>query len=144
VLLSGLRRLLRALGTARVRSTGMPRTAPGVGAISLGYRPDGSRIRRKVTGRTKTGVRDKLEKLQAEADTRLKTSASYTPTKAVDDWAALGDTLPSWPANGPAIFVWPALILVPGRFSLFDSSTSDRQGAAVASGLVRGRRRLGR
>ena len=49
-----------------------------VGAISLGWRPDGSRIRRKVTGRTKTEVREKLKKLQAEADAGLKTSASYT------------------------------------------------------------------
>jgi hypothetical protein len=31
-----------------------------VGAISLGWTPDGKRIRRKVTGRTKTEVRDKL------------------------------------------------------------------------------------
>jgi hypothetical protein len=31
-----------------------------VGAISLGWRPDGSRIRRKVTGRSKTEVREKL------------------------------------------------------------------------------------
>jgi hypothetical protein len=37
---------------------------------------DSSRIRRKVTGRTKTEVRDKLKKLQAEADAGLKTSAS--------------------------------------------------------------------
>ena len=36
-----------------------------VAAISLGWRPDGSRIRRKVTGRTKTEVRQKLKKLQA-------------------------------------------------------------------------------
>jgi hypothetical protein len=59
-----------------------------IGAISLGWRPDGSRIRRKVTGRTKTEVREKLKKLQAEADAGLKTSASYTVAKAVDDWAA--------------------------------------------------------
>ena len=59
-----------------------------MGAISLGWRPDGSRIRRKVTGRTKTEVREKLKKLQAEADAGLKTSASYTVAKAVDDWAA--------------------------------------------------------
>ncbi len=59
-----------------------------VGAISLGWRPDGSRMRRKVTGRTKTEVREKLKKLQAEADAGLKTSASYTVSKAVDDWAA--------------------------------------------------------
>jgi hypothetical protein len=30
-------------------------------------------MRRKVTGRTKTEVREKLKKLQAEADARLKT-----------------------------------------------------------------------
>jgi hypothetical protein len=59
-----------------------------VGAISLGWRPDGSRLRRKVTGRTKTEVRDKLKKLQAEADAGLKTSASNTVAKAIDDWAA--------------------------------------------------------
>ena len=59
-----------------------------VGAISLGWRPDGKRIRRKVTGRTKTEIRDKLKKLQAETDAGLKTSASYTLAKAVDDWAA--------------------------------------------------------
>jgi hypothetical protein len=59
-----------------------------VGAISLGWRPDGARIWRKVTGRTKTEVRDKLKKLQAETDAGLKTSASCTLSKAVDDWAA--------------------------------------------------------
>ena len=58
-----------------------------VGAISLGWRPDGSRVRRKVTGRTKTEVREKLNQLQAEADAGLTTSASYTLAKAVDDWA---------------------------------------------------------
>ena len=59
-----------------------------VGAISLGWRPDGTRIRRKVTGRTKTDVREKLKRLRAEADAGLKTSACYTLAKAVDDWAA--------------------------------------------------------
>jgi hypothetical protein len=39
-----------------------------VGRISLGRRPDGTRIRRKVTGRSKTEVRDKLKKLQTETD----------------------------------------------------------------------------
>jgi hypothetical protein len=41
-----------------------------------------------VIGRTKTEVREKLKKLQAEADAGLKTSASYTLVRAVDDWAA--------------------------------------------------------
>jgi hypothetical protein len=41
-----------------------------------------------VTRRTKTEVREKLKKLQAEADAEWKTLASYTVSKAVDDWAA--------------------------------------------------------
>ena len=40
-----------------------------VGAISLGWRPDGKRIRHE------------LKKLQAETDAGLKTSASYTLAK---------------------------------------------------------------
>jgi hypothetical protein len=32
-----------------------------VGAVSLGFGPDGKRVRRKVTGRTKQDVRDKLK-----------------------------------------------------------------------------------
>jgi hypothetical protein len=59
-----------------------------VGAISLGWCPDGTRIRRKVAERTKTDVRQKLKRPRAEADAGLKTSASYTPAKAVEDWAA--------------------------------------------------------
>jgi len=37
-----------------------------VGAVSLGYGPNGRRIRRKVTGKTKQEVRDKLKVLHAE------------------------------------------------------------------------------
>jgi integrase len=57
-----------------------------VGAVSLGFGPDGKRIRRKVTGRTKQDVRDKLKALHAELDRGLRTSAAYTVQKAVDDW----------------------------------------------------------
>jgi hypothetical protein len=76
VLQSGTWRLLRAVGTAKVRSAGMWRTVPGW-ALS---RSAGGRtwIRRKVTGRTKTEVREKLRKIRAEAEAGLKISASYT------------------------------------------------------------------
>jgi hypothetical protein len=57
-----------------------------VGAISVGFGPDGKRIRRKVTGRTKTEVRDKLKVAHAELDRGLHTSATYTVQHAVDDW----------------------------------------------------------
>jgi integrase len=57
-----------------------------VGAVSLGFGPDGKRNRRKVTGRTKQEVRDKLKALHAELDRGLRTSSAYTVRKAVDDW----------------------------------------------------------
>ena len=57
-----------------------------VGAISVGFGPDGKRIRRKVSGRTKAEVRDKLKAAHNELDRGLHTSATYTVRHAVDDW----------------------------------------------------------
>jgi integrase len=57
-----------------------------VGAVSLGFGPDGKRSRRKVSGRTKQEVRDKLKALHAELDRGLRTSSTYTVRQAVDDW----------------------------------------------------------
>ncbi len=63
-----------------------------VGAISAGFGPGGKRIRRKVSGRTKAEVRDKLKAAHNELDRGLHTSATYTVRQAVDDW--LEDGLP--------------------------------------------------
>jgi integrase len=63
-----------------------------VGAVSLGFGPDGRRIRRKVYGRTKQEVRDKLKALHVELDRGLRTSRRYTVRQAVEDW--LCDGLP--------------------------------------------------
>ena len=57
-----------------------------VGAISVGFGPDGKRIRRKVTGRTKTEVRDKLKAAHAELARGLRTSSTYAVRQAVEDW----------------------------------------------------------
>jgi hypothetical protein len=57
-----------------------------VGAISVGFGPDGKRLRRKVTGKTKAEVRDKLKAAHGELDRGLHTSAAYTVQHAVDDW----------------------------------------------------------
>ena len=57
-----------------------------VGAISVGFGPGGKRVRRKITGRTKAEVRDRLKAAHAELDRGLHTSASYTVQHAVDDW----------------------------------------------------------
>ena len=57
-----------------------------VGAISVGFGSDGKRVRRKVSGRTKAEVRDKLKAAHNELDRGLHTSATYTVRQAVDDW----------------------------------------------------------
>ncbi len=61
-----------------------------VGAVSLGFAPAGTRIRRKVTGRTKAEVRSKLRELHQEVDSGLRPRQSYTVNDALDDWLAHG------------------------------------------------------
>jgi integrase len=69
---------------------------PGVwrGAVSLGYSPDGQhRIRRKVSGKTKTAVKDRLKALHADLDTGLTPKAgysAYTVRQAAEDWLKEG------------------------------------------------------
>jgi integrase len=59
---------------------------PVHGAVSLGYGPDGKRIRRKVSGKTKQEVRDKLKALHQELNAGVRSSRTYTLRKAVEDW----------------------------------------------------------
>lgn len=71
---------LRAVATAKTASTLITgataepalitRPAPGAGAgvVSLGFDADGKRIRRKVSGKTRTEVKDKLKALHSELD----------------------------------------------------------------------------
>ena len=49
-----------------------------VGAVSLGFSPAGTRIRKKVTGRTKTEVRDKLRELHKQVESGLRPRRRYT------------------------------------------------------------------
>ena len=58
-----------------------------VAAVSLGYKGGKrKRVRRKVTGRTKTEVRTRLRDL----DHGVRSSATYTIGDALDDWLANG------------------------------------------------------
>ena len=61
-----------------------------VGAVSLGFSPDGKRIRRKVSGKTKQEVRDKLKALHQELDAGIRSSVGYTVRDAVEDWLREG------------------------------------------------------
>ena len=58
-------------------------------AVSLGYKA-GKRVRRKVTGRTKTEVKAKLRDMRRDLDSGVRSSATYTVGNAVDDWLANG------------------------------------------------------
>jgi hypothetical protein len=62
------------------------RTRTVTSARSRWLGPDGKRLRRKVSGKTKQEVRDKLKAIHAELNAGLQPSAGYTVRPAVDDW----------------------------------------------------------
>ena len=55
-----------------------------------GVQPAGTRIRKKVTGRTKTEVRDKLRDLHRQVEGGLRPRRRYTVEDALEDWLAVG------------------------------------------------------
>ena len=57
-----------------------------VGSVSLGYGPDGKRIRRKVFGKTKQEVRERLKTLHQELNAGVRSSSNYTVRQTVEDW----------------------------------------------------------
>jgi integrase len=71
------------------------RHCPGLwrGEITLGYSEAGRRTRRKVSGKTKTDVVDKLRALHSELDQGIIPKAgyaNYTLRQAAEDWLANG------------------------------------------------------
>jgi integrase len=100
-----------------------------VGAVSLGFTPDGKRIRRKVSGRTKQEVRDKLRALHQELDAGIRSSAGYTVRRAVEDW--LRDGLDGRSVRTRALYeglLEPVLEIIGGR-TLRDLSAGDVRSA---------------
>jgi hypothetical protein len=61
-----------------------------IGAVSLGFSPSGTRIRKKVVGRTKTEVRDKLKELHKQVESGRRPRRRDTVGDALDDWLAVG------------------------------------------------------
>ena len=60
------------------------------GSVSLGFDSGGERLRRKVSGKTRTEVKDKLRELHSDLDAGVQTSGSYTVDQAVADWMREG------------------------------------------------------
>jgi hypothetical protein len=61
-----------------------------VGAVSVGFSASGARVRKKVTGRTKAEVRDKLRELHKQVESGLRPRRRYTVGDALEDWLAHG------------------------------------------------------
>jgi integrase len=61
-----------------------------VGAVSHGYSPSGTRIRKRVMARTKTEVREKLKELHQQAENGVRPRRHYTVNDALDDWLETG------------------------------------------------------
>ena len=60
------------------------------GVISLGFDTDGRRIRRKVSGKTKAIVQDRLKALHSDVETGVRAQPNYTVRRAAEDWLAQG------------------------------------------------------
>ena len=63
------------------------------GVISLGFGPDGRRIRRKVSGKTKAAVQERLKALHSDIDAGVQAGPrNYTVRRAAEDWLKEGLT----------------------------------------------------
>ena len=60
------------------------------GVVSLGFGADGKRIRRKVSGKTKAIVQDRLKALHDDLETGVRASPNYTVRRAAEDWLTEG------------------------------------------------------
>jgi len=60
------------------------------GVVSLGFGPDGKRIRRKVSGKSKAVVQDRLKTLHGDLDSGVRASPNYTVRRAAEDWLKEG------------------------------------------------------
>ena len=60
------------------------------GVVSLGFGPDGRRIRRKVSGKTKAVVQDRLKALHSDLETGVRAKPNYTVRHAAEDWLKEG------------------------------------------------------
>ena len=118
------------------------RSCPGRwrGSVSLGFGPDGKRVRRVVNGRTKTEVKDKLQDLHDELRDGIRCSPIYTVQGAVDDWLAHGldgRSAKTISTNGEVLAPLTALI---GAAKLRDLTAADVRSALARLATTRSTR----
>ena len=104
-----------------------------IGAVDLGFSPAGTRIRKKVSGKTKVEVRDKLRELHRETDAGLRPRRRYTVGVALEDWLAHGvDGLSERTVTLYRGTIVKALNEELGRIRLTELTASDVEGALAA------------
>ncbi len=90
---------------------------------------DGRRVRKKVSGQTKSEVKDKLKALHSELDAGVRSAAGYTVEKAVADWldeGLPGRTTKTVEANRDSL---RPLLAVIGTIPLKDLTVQDVRAA---------------
>jgi hypothetical protein len=118
---------------ARTRSTGTRRGTGISGQSTLASAPAGTRIRKKVSGKTKVEVRDKLRELHKETDAGLRPRRRYTVGDALKDWLAHGvDGLLERAVTLYGGTIAKALNEELGKVRLTELTASDVQGALTA------------
>jgi integrase len=56
------------------------------GVVSLGFGPDGKRMRRKVSGKSRAVVQDRLKKLHDDLESGVRARPNYTVRHAAEHW----------------------------------------------------------
>jgi integrase len=103
-----------------------------VGAVSLGFGPDGKRVRRVVTGKTKQEVKDKLKVLHDQLEHPVRSSRTCTLNVAVDDW--LDDGMDG---RSPQTIAKYRNVLKPVLAEIGDKSLADLTAVDVRAALTR-------
>ncbi len=108
--------------------------------ISLGFDADGRRIRKKVYGRTRTAVKDKLRDLHEDLSEGISPSAMYTVQQACADWLQDGlDGRSAKTVRDAGDALKPVLAII-GHKALRELTASDVRRALVRSAATRSTR----
>ena len=112
------------------------------GVVSCGFDAGGKRIRKKVSGRTKTEVRVKLKELHDDLDEGVKSSPTYSVQVAIADWLEQGLDGRSAKTVSTNREVLDPLAAIIGKIPLRDLTAAHVRSALTKLGATRSTRTL--
>jgi hypothetical protein len=112
------------------------------GVVSLGFGPEGRRLRKKVSGTSKSQVRARLTELHDDLNDGVVTQADYTVQKAINEW--LDDGLPGRSAKTVSTYreVLAPLSEIIGNIPLHALTAAHVRSALTKLGATRSTRTL--